>query len=114
MSELLPCPFCGGEARMLVQMMFDAVFFGAKCDNCGAEAAAKNTEAEAIAAWNTRAERSRFPELIRCRDCAKADEANVHTWEGDTVRSLLCTRFKSFNHTTDPDGFCHEAERRRP
>lgn len=58
MNELKPCPFCGGEAQILVQTMFDDVFFGAKCNNCGAEAAAKNTEAEAIAAWNTRAEQT--------------------------------------------------------
>lgn len=54
MSELLPCPFCGGEAKP-----YD---YGVKhiieCDDCkeyghGAYVVAR-TEAEAIAAWNTR------------------------------------------------------------
>ena len=53
MSELKPCPFCGGEA-----MLFAPRHHGAPrevmCD-CGARGALSYSKAEAIAAWNRRA-----------------------------------------------------------
>lgn len=39
--------------------------------------------------------------LVRCKDCAKTD----HTREG-----LVCKRYKTAYHITDPEGFCHEGE----
>ena len=65
-TELLPCPFCGGEA------VLDKVDEGADyrpwfwytvhCSNrdcvCASLCQEYETEAEAIAAWNTRAERT--------------------------------------------------------
>ena len=58
-SELLPCPFCGGNAEC------DEVFCYPECDQCGAvipdgygyegENLGFPTRSEAIAAWNTRA-----------------------------------------------------------
>lgn len=60
MSELLPCPFCGGEARIFhfSSAIRDEVW-RAVCDKpfC-AQGPDGYTEAEAIAAWNTRAERT--------------------------------------------------------
>lgn len=61
MSELLPCPFCGGKAEIHPSNDWDAKFTGATffawCDKCETRGDYYNTEAEAIAAWNTRAER---------------------------------------------------------
>jgi len=50
MSDLLPCPFCGGEAS------FKPRSFKAGCDRCGAHVpnGAVSSD-ETIAAWNTRA-----------------------------------------------------------
>ena len=52
MTELKPCPFCGGEAKI-------NLFLGnycVACNNCmGAILPAKGmTEEEAVTAWNTR------------------------------------------------------------
>lgn len=55
--ELLPCPFCGGEARSYYNSSCDCCGFISgvvHCRSCPAEVNHFNTEAEAIAAWNTR------------------------------------------------------------
>jgi len=65
MSELKPCPFCGGEAITIQEHGWWVV-----CADCSAEVGFEGmsdtsgcygsyqTEAEAIEAWNTRAERT--------------------------------------------------------
>jgi Lar family restriction alleviation protein len=57
-TKLLPCPFCGGEAK--VGVFYGDLYF-AMCCNCGVYTKFYGTEAEAIEAWNTRAERSCKP-----------------------------------------------------
>ena len=56
MTELLPCPFCGGEAHTYKTMAqrYCAICNKPFCANVGPF----DTKAEAIAAWNTRAERT--------------------------------------------------------
>ena len=55
MSELLPCPFCGGEAETLTaESMHGGYLYGIMCNDCRSRGDVYNTEAEAIAAWNTR------------------------------------------------------------
>ena len=55
-DELKPCPFCGGEAE--AYHVIDGSF-ACSCSSCSyASCAGFNTEQEAIAAWNTRAERT--------------------------------------------------------
>lgn len=57
MSELLPCPFCGGEAKILTaESMHGGNLYGVMCDCCAGRADVYDTEAEAIEAWNTRAD----------------------------------------------------------
>lgn len=54
MSELKPCPFCGGEARYHIHDRF-----GIECIECGAGyAAVFPTKADVERAWNARAERT--------------------------------------------------------
>lgn len=56
MSELLPCPFCGGEADVIDYD--DECWVAHQCANGTAvETDSYETVNEAIAAWNTRAER---------------------------------------------------------
>lgn len=54
-NELKPCPFCGGEAYAVDVLEKRA---HAVCDTCHASTAYYFSEVEAIAAWNTRAERT--------------------------------------------------------
>ena len=57
-TELLPCPFCGGEAEMLTaESMHGGNLYGVMCNCCAGRTDVFDTEAEAIAAWNARAER---------------------------------------------------------
>lgn len=46
--------------------------------------------------------------IVRCRDCACATVGT--TFDGG--HALVCRRFQSFNHGTDPNGFCAWGERR--
>ena len=50
-TELKPCPFCGGEAR-LYDGPTDA--YGAVCKKCGVKLYGKNSYGAAKRAWNRR------------------------------------------------------------
>ena len=69
-SELLPCPFCGGEAEILTaESMHGGNLYGVMCDCCAGRADVYDTEAEAIAAWTTRTERTCYADEVTHRDC---------------------------------------------
>lgn len=51
MSELLPCPFCGGEAKV-IEMMEGG--FSAQCTNCLTIQGVRSYE-RTVEKWNTRA-----------------------------------------------------------
>lgn len=57
-TELLPCPFCGGEAELLHEDAMRGLGKSVSvwCPNCGARTGKSwSGNREAIAAWNTRA-----------------------------------------------------------
>lgn len=60
MTELKPCPFCGGEDLEIDHAPTYDVrhpdVYEVHCVECGGRGGEGWTEAEAIAAWNTRAE----------------------------------------------------------
>lgn len=57
MDKLKPCPFCGGEAETELCGKGIYSYWSVWC-NCGVLLQDYKTEAEAIEAWNTRAERT--------------------------------------------------------
>ena len=50
MSELKPCPFCGGKAKK--EYVYD--LFWCQCESCFAYTIAHRREQRAIDAWNNR------------------------------------------------------------
>ena len=56
-NALADCPFCGGEGRPAPEKVSWAVdpMWAIMCPACGGRGGLSHTEAEAIAAWNTRA-----------------------------------------------------------
>jgi hypothetical protein len=60
MSDLLPCPFCGGVATLFRSCDTFGGWYVECCDNGGCHSTTKNckTAQEAADAWNTRAERT--------------------------------------------------------
>lgn len=76
-EELKPCPFCGGEARIVQasgRMLFCVV-----CDDCDASGGHYFTEEDAATAWNDRAERTchlvetdhEYEASYRCTECKR-------------------------------------------
>lgn len=56
MTELKPCPFCGGEATLVEGLYNDRLFSYVSCDNnnCNAKTGRCDTNDEAITRWNKR------------------------------------------------------------
>ena len=79
MSELKPCPFCGGEAVLSIV----APCYWVSCSDCCAETHTLESEKEAIQAWNTRT-----PDPIaeteqkfwQCAECGGKKNTFVRAW----------------------------------
>lgn len=75
MTELKPCPFCGGEPEVIGWKWEDMTEHRVRCltVNCPVNPRTPiyDTEAEAIDAWNTRAERTCQDMDGWCSECAK-------------------------------------------
>ena len=66
MSDLKPCPFCGGNANIIAYPEFDPkrkVYV--QCEKCGISTRMKDTPKEAFEAWNRRVERTAKAENLR-------------------------------------------------
>ena len=83
MSELKPCPFCGGDAMMVHPSNadhFGYVHSSVRCKTRGCRGSEfelwRGTDDEAIAAWNTRAERT--CENVKGDDCLSFECSQCH------------------------------------
>ena len=85
-DKLLPCPFCGGEARIMLEEedMPDNSFHNVYCMNCGAQFWV-NSKSEAIKAWNNRTQPNEpltLSELLEmdCKPVYCVDARGVGAW----------------------------------
>lgn len=75
-DELLPCPFCGGEAELWHNSTWDYV---ARCTSCKARTRQHHDNCVgAIIAWNTRTERT-------CRMTLDASGDRITSTNGDEI-----------------------------
>jgi RNA polymerase subunit RPABC4/transcription elongation factor Spt4 len=99
MSELKPCPFCGGEDSVMkltsedgftsIGCLNDHSFFGIMVQG--------NTEAEAIEAWNTRHERTCRMTRVMERYDAYSAEYEI-TW--------ACSECGRLSHGVTKSNYC--------
>lgn len=54
-EKMLPCPYCGGKGELCEDDIGDLKIYTVICEDCGMIASSKDTEEDAIAAWNKRA-----------------------------------------------------------
>ena len=106
MSDLKPCPFCKSGAHT-----FHGWLWHVACDDCGCKLTGFVTEAEAIEAWNTRAEPMK--EIIYCEDCENSHFFYPWRYPGErsTVEVGTCALMAE-GVTIERDGYCAFAERR--
>ena len=99
MTELLPCPFCGGEARLDTSGPRIAGRW-VYCCGCGAVGGLRMTEAEAVAAWNTRSayEDDRFFYLPKPkRDIGAALQPRIVSANDDFTKLKVEQDYKVFD-----------------
>lgn len=79
-EELKPCPFCGGEAKILsIKEECEGEFYWIACKECGALIPVYYLEKNAVDAWNRRTEPEEFE---WCHDCKEYDKEKhcCHRW----------------------------------
>ena len=119
-NELLPCPFCGGEAHARQALMWDEDYntvavpgrWTVNCDTegCMGEVGCAffKTEGQAIEAWNTRAEQA-VAATLGAGECECTDTLS---WEGEAW-STYYEHWLSCGHVVtstykEPPKFCEE------
>lgn len=112
LAELLPCPFCGAKADMLLRAFVratdDFAYWSVECRGCGVEVADSESQGAADIHWNTRdnlrdnlpAIREQSDELERFKDRAVnldigMTEIRDSVWDGDDAieRIRRCADF---------------------
>ena len=111
MSELLSCPFCGGEAETLTaESMYGGYLFGIMCNDCRSRGDVYDTEVEAIAAWNTRADYHGYEQAaIEAWESIKAwnSRAERTCHNVSTTSSFRCSECDAADLDFDKPSYCH-------
>jgi Lar family restriction alleviation protein len=98
-DELLPCPFCGDQGVLTFTKAAGMEWATVDCFNeaCGAIGPAPATEAEAIAAWNTRASEPPEQGEVTDADREAARALALSMFDGDfrpeAIRDTFITAF---------------------
>ena len=103
MAELLPCPFCGGEAEVLTaESMNGGYLFGIMCNDCSSRGDVYDTEAEAIAAWNTRANGSETAKTSDNAPLRTCEDVNTrfNAWTCSECKCTLLLMFDDYGEPT--------------
>jgi len=86
MSELKPCPFCGGEAYMITHRFYQlSNTYGVECLDCHAQTyQLYATEQKAQEAWNRREKTYR-----KCGDCADFEKCKKYVDADETFPEVI-------------------------
>ena len=95
MSELKPCPFCGGEAILESNKLRYGTIYSAYCQKCGAEITGFS-EHEAVAAWNRRAQPDNEP--LTCEGCEGKEQYESEVEYGYPSPCTRCRRRSPDNY----------------
>lgn len=83
--NLKPCPFCGGEIRIVRLHGSYGEPWYARCDRCEVSSYYYKTEAQAIEEWSVRPERTCRMVDAYCSECGKPDPSS-----GDAEYCAYC------------------------
>lgn len=105
--ELLPCPFCGGDEFLILSntLIGEHSFWGVEC-GCHVFGPTATLRAEAIAAWNTRAQETLSPEQPLDTLQRLGQEFEQPT---PTSRYYFCTADKTWYAKPCGDPWCRDA-----
>jgi Lar family restriction alleviation protein len=111
-AVLKPCPFCGSEAQLASYNSCDCcgkAWNGCvNCPGCGAEISHRDTDEEAIAAWNTRPEAA---DLISEYRGALEEVRGCLDWIQHQAENAMGTTAGCATTHGDPGGGLEEANR---
>lgn len=96
---VLPCSFCGGEARAFLRQPYTRNRHWYRCRKCLSKSHGYSTAEAALAAWNTR----HAPPLVRCVECK-------HWGRLDEFGDGYCENPMGIDDVTQPGDFCSYGE----
>lgn len=77
-NELKPCPFCGGDASLIVKTFFgfpEEEIYTVACNDCKSQSCYSDDRKETVKVWNTRPVKDETYRLLKrqCNICKLKD-----------------------------------------